>query len=1190
MPTSILNPVEPERTPLQDGEGPDTLRNDTIVTLTPHLPEIPGYEVIQELGRGGMGIVFKARDVRLKRLVAIKMLLDPEFASPEQRMRFRIEAEAVAQLRHPHIVQVYELGEMPGVRGGIPHPYMVLEYVEGPTLFRYQREHHFTELEAAQLMITLARAIQHAHDHGLIHRDLKPSNILMSHECAAPSSDTLPPGRMVATGTLNPKITDFGLVKAITFEDEARRDLTAPELLVGTPQYMAPELASPDHRAPHCSIDIYSLGVIFYELLTEHLPFETGDVLQMLVEAQTLEPPSPRKFKPQLNRDLETICLKCLEKDPQRRYLSAAALADDLTRFLHHEPIHARPLTEWQRFRKWMRRHPTIAALAGLLFTVVTVALIAIASFWYQAEQDRYLAESHSQQAELSRDLARISEQTAREAASKAQAAEQTARESEQRAKLSLYYNTVAQADLLIRQGQVQRAENLLDNSWTASDGQDPRSWEYYYLKRLCRPMEQILRNAQDYIQRTQFLPDRQGLLVCEGAEYFGDYKPEELPGKVYLFSRRTGQKTWQCRTIYTDPVPLRYMSLACNGRYAIVMDFKNDLKVLDLENLMQQHSRVTSHELPAGMMHKFALDAGLVLLWKHELQQFSQVDVYDIRQHKVSGQITLPEPCRLIEISANGRHVLFVTQNNETGVIDVEKKQLLWKKAFPLKDWRLGISSDGSQLAVGCHASGEFYWLQAENGAMILHSHVKKPLHIEFTPDNQQLLINATSQHGQEVLVWSRQNPDAMPLVLRGHEGDVTSQAYDAACQQMVTTGTDGTVRVWNIQHGTARAGECLQVYRGHKGTVRSATFDPHSSLLASGGIDANIILWNLQQNLYRDKYQIDAGSGGEWISDYRFIEGTPLLAIFEHRNRQLVHLNLETRNIVKKMVLPGVMGEFRAPRQDVRFTPDGRKLACVDVTGHHVLLFDVMNGQLLWKSPAMPFYAFRLSISGDGSRILIAGHFIQADSNPPRPVPFRCEYQVWSLDSPALIHREELPMFSTAFTLNQDGTQVGAIVRDASRKQYLKLIDLADQGKHVYTKDFDLERCVCLCFSPDGKWLAGCNFVPEKNILTLRDARTGEEKHRLFAGYEATELAFSPDSQRVLVAGYDSNMVVFDTTLGQEIFTLKHHGSPRQNDYALNPRIVFNKAGTRLAIHSWDAALSVWHAYKPQNAAGSK
>lgn len=282
MPTSILNPVEPERTPLQDGEGPDTLQNDTIVTLTPHLPEIPGYEVIQELGRGGMGIVFKARDVRLKRLVAIKMLLDPEFASPEQRMRFRIEAEAVAQLRHPHIVQVYELGEMPGIRGGIPHPYMVLEYVEGPTLFRYLREHTFTENEAALLMITLARAIQHAHDHGLIHRDLKPSNILLSHEQAVSSSESTSKVHIVPGSLLNPKITDFGLVKAMSFDDDTRRDLTAPEFLVGTPQYMAPELADPENRVPRCSIDIYSLGVIFYELLTEHLPFEANDVLQML--------------------------------------------------------------------------------------------------------------------------------------------------------------------------------------------------------------------------------------------------------------------------------------------------------------------------------------------------------------------------------------------------------------------------------------------------------------------------------------------------------------------------------------------------------------------------------------------------------------------------------------------------------------------------------------------------------------------------------------------------------------------------------------------------------------------------------------------------------------------------------------------------------------------------------------------
>lgn len=1181
MPTSVLNPVEPERTPRQD-HGPDTSRNDSIVALTPQLPDILGYELLQELGRGGMGIVFKARDVRLKRLVAIKMLLDPEFASPEQRMRFRIEAEAVAQLRHPHIVQVYELGEMPGIRGGIPHPYMVLEYVEGPTLFRYIREHKFTENEAAQLMITLARAIQHAHDHGLIHRDLKPSNILLSHEAPAPSSDSQVASRLVASTAFNPKITDFGLVKAISFDGEASRDLTAPEFLVGTPQYMAPELADPTYRAPHCSIDVYSLGVIFYELLTEHLPFEAADVLKMLVEAQTLEPPSPRKYKPQLNKDLETICLKCLEKDPQRRYHSAAALADDLTRFLNHEPIQARPLTEWQRFRKWMKRHPAIAALAGLLLTVITAALMVIGYFWYQAEQDRYLAEAHSLQASLARDQARIAEKVARDEAGKALSAEHIARESEQRARLSLYYSKVAQADLLLRQGQLQRAENLLDHSWPVEDERDPRSWEFFYLKRLCRPMEQVIRHAQDYVQRIHFLPDQQGLLVCEGAEFYGDFGPKQFPGRLYLYYPQQGEKLWKHRLVYTSRLPLRDVHLACQGRYALVMDQENNFTVLDLAEL-KGDAKLKGFAMPVGKFYKLALQAGLAIYWQHDVIP-KTVQLFNVAKKHTVRSIEFPEPCKHLEFSADGRRILFVTQDNKAGIWDIEQNKSLWIKSFSFRDWRLAISADGDQLAVCCYQSGELFWLNSQDGSVLKHIRVHRPTNLIFSPDIKQLCVSADHQAGQDILMWSAVEKDAAPLVLRGHQGFITSIVFNASCTTLASTGMDGSVRVWNIQQDSPRAGDCIREYRGHKGSVRTSSFDPDSSLLASGGIDANVILWDVDRNLFQDKYNIDAGCGGEWISDCRFIENTPFMAVFEHRSQQLLHLDLQTRKVVKRMHLPGVMGEFRAPRQDVRFTSDGRRLACVDATGHHVLLFDSLSGQQIWKSPTLPYYAFRLSFSGDDKRLLMAGHFMQPASNPPKPVPFKCEYQVWSMDRYELVHREEMPFFSTAFCMNQDGTQIAAILRSADRKQWLRLIDLADRGAYRYTKVFDLERCVCLVFSPDGKWLAGCNFVPDKNVLTIRDAKTGEEKHRVFAGYESTELAFTPDSQRVLVAGYDSNIVFFDTILGHEIFTLKHHGSPRQNDYAINPRIVFNKSGTRLAINSWDAGLSVWHAYLPQ------
>jgi Flp pilus assembly protein TadD len=300
------------------------------------------YELLKELGRGGMGIVYQARHLKLNRLVALKMILSGAYAGEIDRARFRTEAETIARLQHPNIVQIHDVGEFDGL------PYFSLEFCPGGSLDRKLAGTPLSSPEAALLVETLARAMQVAHDKGTIHRDLKPANVLLATD-----------------GT--PKVTDFGLARGL---DTAGQ--TATGALLGTPSYMAPEQADGSGRRVGPLADVYALGAILYECLTGRAPFRGPTALETLKQVVADEPVPPRRLQPRVPRDLEIICLKCLQKEPAGRYASAAALADDLRRWQAGEPIQARPVGRGERALKWVRRNPVSAALlAVLLLTVV---------------------------------------------------------------------------------------------------------------------------------------------------------------------------------------------------------------------------------------------------------------------------------------------------------------------------------------------------------------------------------------------------------------------------------------------------------------------------------------------------------------------------------------------------------------------------------------------------------------------------------------------------------------------------------------------------------------------------------------------------------------------------------------------------------------------------------------------------
>jgi serine/threonine protein kinase/WD40 repeat protein len=443
------------------------------------------YELLEEIARGGMGVVYKARQVSLNRIVAVKMILAGQLASEAEVRRFRAEAEAAANLKHSNIVAIHEVGQHDGQH------YFSMDYIPGRNLADTVRQGPLAPKQAARYVRIIAEAVQFAHQHGTLHRDLKPSNILID-------------------STDQPHVTDFGLAKRV--EDEAQsaerkapgtprpalHALTQTGQVLGTPSYMPPEQAGGKRGQVGPASDVYALGAILYHLVTARPPFQAATPLDTLLQVLDTEPVSPRLLNPAIDLDMETICLKCLQKEPERRYASAQALADDLERFLNGQPIHARPIGDLRRFWRWCRRNPRVALLSGTVMLLLVILPLAVALV--------YRSESRKTAAALD----------------------------ESRYHLYLAHITGAQHALGV--GQDVRAWDLLLPC--ASGQSDLRGWEWHYLSNRCR-VRLVLStrwSGTDLVSRMAWSPDGKQLAMAgagprenpssSGTKYYG---PQEV-------------------------------------------------------------------------------------------------------------------------------------------------------------------------------------------------------------------------------------------------------------------------------------------------------------------------------------------------------------------------------------------------------------------------------------------------------------------------------------------------------------------------------------------------------------------------------------------------------------------------------------------------------------------------------------
>ncbi len=490
-----------------NSDGLRTQASDALGTLPLlNIRYFGDYELLGEIARGGMGVVYKARQVSLNRLVALKLVSAGTLATEELVKRFKAEAEAAASLSHPNIVPIFEIGEHEGQH------YFSMGLIEGPSLREAlaERNKHLHEVgedggaelieakgarqssfprvdsygpkEAARLLATIARAVHYAHQRGVLHRDLKPGNILLDAE-----------GK--------PHLTDFGLAKLI----EKESTLTRTNAIMGTPAYMAPEQARGETRDVTTGVDVYGLGAVLYEMLAGCPPFGGGTSLETIRQVLDREPRRPSLFNPEVDLDLETICLKCLEKEPDRRYASANALANDLDRWLRSEPIAARPATNVERIKKWVHRRPAVAALGAALLLAVLAGTSSVTLEWRRAESERQRAEGEWNRAELTAESLRQ----------------------------NLYVANVGLALRAWEAGEAGSARELLGQQRPAKGQKgDLRTFEWRYLYGITRPQEMFTFQSK--------FPEIWGAAVSPNGRIFAAGSND---GRVQLWNLETHQE-----------------------------------------------------------------------------------------------------------------------------------------------------------------------------------------------------------------------------------------------------------------------------------------------------------------------------------------------------------------------------------------------------------------------------------------------------------------------------------------------------------------------------------------------------------------------------------------------------------------------------------------------------------------------
>lgn len=622
----------------------------------PGLHRLGDYELIEEIARGGMGVVYKARQLKLNRIVAVKVVLHGPFSSPEFVQRFRAEAETAAGLQHPNIVAIYEVGEHDG------HHYFSMEYIEGKDLAELVREQPLPARRAADYLKTIAEAVHYAHQRGVLHRDLKPSNLLL---------DVFD----------QPRITDFGLAELLTRDAE----LTTTGQVLGSPSHIPPEQASGKFAPAAPTGDIYSLGAMLYHLLTGRPPFQGETVQEILLQVQNVEPVSPRRLNPSVPADLQTICLKCLQKEPARRYQSAQELADDLGHFLANEPIHARPVAPVEKAWLWCRRRPALALLSGGIVLAVMLGLLGVLWQWRRAEQHAATL------------------------------------------RLNLYAADVSLASQAIQRGDFGLARRTLAELQPEPSGVDLRGFEWRYLWNLCRGDELATLTGHEWIVTcVTFSPD--GKLIATGSQ----------DGTVRIWDAEHRE---HITTLAGVARAVWSVAFSPDGRLLLTAGHE-EVRLWNTEtwqwvtNLPGRMAAMSAIEPVIAMAESspfFWEPAGKVTLWNYQRGE---------KLHELS------KPGRRMAFSPDGQTLAVATASTGVDLWEVASARWLRTLSTSNAVWSLAFSPAGNQLAVaGWSSEATIFDLAGDQPSGKLKGHFLTVWSAVFSPDGATLATTGSDQ-----------------------------------------------------------------------------------------------------------------------------------------------------------------------------------------------------------------------------------------------------------------------------------------------------------------------------------------------------------------------------------------------------------------------------------------------------------
>jgi eukaryotic-like serine/threonine-protein kinase len=1096
---------------------PSTVNDQLTMADKPHvagheenLAQFGDYELLTEIARGGMGVVYRARQKRLNRVVALKMMLAGNLATATDVQRLRGEAEAAARLDHPHIVPIYEVNQHEGQH------FFTMKLIEGDNLAQIQKSGASFGKDAAgqrrtaTLLVLVARAVHYAHQHGILHRDLKPANILLDDKGV-------------------PHVSDFGLAKRVGGDEDNATvppALTQSGAIIGTPAYMAPEQAD-GKIALSTAADTYSLGAILFELLTGQPPFRGDSPLDTVLQVREREVPRPRSLNPLIAYDLETICLKCLEKDPNKRYPSALALADDLERWLADEPILGRRLSRWERTRKWARRHPAVSALLGVTGASAASLLVLAGFSWHnaelRAEAVQNLGEARAALGEAKKErkaaLANV-QQLQKEADDEKTNLEKLKVEAEvERAKAKnarseaghiLYAADMQFSQAALEADDTTRLFRLLENHRPAAGQEDLRGFEWNYLWRQLHRDRYTLTDHAPKSRPSGAMPDSRESVLVAIAPDNKTFASVGADKKLRLWDLKSG------RLLHTLTGPGQAVSLAYTDQgkklQMAVCEVKAKLATPGhLQDVISSKVKPSLNNLYANLsLQTLDLENPGPLL----IEKFT--------------------PAGLTTSAAFFKLGMDVAAIMTDSMVPLKSKALFAPAA-------LALMPDGKTLVLaGFNTVTEFKENKLDirqAGAVLLWDLVKEEEKTVLPAQKSMVVALAVAPDGtlatagmdRTIKLWKPNGE--LRATLTGARAPLTALLFSADNKRLFSGAVDGIVTAWDVDSGKVE-----QVLLGHQEAVFGLAVAGDGATLVSASADGLVKVWDLAMARGPASLHFDGA-----VNSLVFAaDGKTLFAVSQ--NGQFKSCDTVTGKDLSQRQMP-----FPAMAAPASIAADGKLVAFSNALRNVLSVQDTSNGTEL---QAFPYLGFgELSIFSPADNILaLSTRATQKDA----------DITLWNIDS-----GKELIRFKA-------GTQR---IRALAFSRDGKWLAAGSQDKSVYMwnpaggRSFQFERAEpvqAVAFSSDGTLLA----VATVTKVGIHQAADGKEVLS-FPTYthNVVKMVFSPDGKRLATAGSSEvetgrggGLKLWDVASGRETFSLG-------DSEATVSSLAFSPDGSRLA-----------------------